>query len=59
MIRFTIHDSRSTIDEKLADKVWTLIAAAQTTHPFPVWRVSEILKWVEEGGYQKVLDQAS
>jgi len=44
-------------DENVMDKFWTLIAAAQTTHPFPVWRVSEILKWVEEGGYQKVLDQ--
>lgn len=44
-------------DESVLDKVWTLIAAAQTTHPFPVWRVSEILKWVEDGGYHKVLEQ--
>ncbi len=44
-------------DENLSDKFWTLIAAAQTTHPFPIWRVSEILKWVDDGGYQEVLDQ--
>ncbi len=46
-------------DEHILDKVWTLLAAAQSTHPFPVWRVSEILKWVEKGDYQRVLDQAS
>lgn len=44
-------------EKNWSDKVWTLIAAAQTTHPFPVWRVSEILKWVDDGGYQKALDQ--
>lgn len=46
-------------DENLSDKIWTWIAAAQTTHPFPVWRVSEILKWVNSGGYEKVLTQSS
>jgi Zn-dependent protease with chaperone function len=44
-------------DENVSDKFWTLIAASQTTHPFPVWRVSEIIKWVEEGEYRKVLEQ--
>lgn len=43
--------------ENLTDKLWALIAAAQTTHPFAVWRVSELLNWVDEGGYQKVLDE--
>jgi Zn-dependent protease with chaperone function len=43
-------------DQSIMDKIWTLIAAAQTTHPFAVWRVSEILSWVESGQYQKVLE---
>jgi Zn-dependent protease with chaperone function len=43
--------------ESLTDKFWALVAASQTTHPFAVWRVSELLHWVDEGGYQKVLDR--
>lgn len=43
-------------DERLMDKVWALIAAAQTTHPFVVWRVAELLAWVESGEYQKLLE---
>jgi hypothetical protein len=26
------------------------------THPFPVWRVSEILKWVESGEYKRLMN---
>jgi Zn-dependent protease with chaperone function len=43
-------------DEHIMDKFWALVAAAQTTHPFAVWRVSEILTWVESGEYQRVLE---
>jgi hypothetical protein len=25
------------------------------SHPFPVWRVSEILKWVESGEYKRLM----
>jgi hypothetical protein len=25
------------------------------THPFPVWRISEILKWVEGGEYKRLM----
>lgn len=32
------------------DKFWSLILAAQSSHPFPVWRISEILKWSEDSG---------
>ncbi len=42
-------------DEDFLDKMWTLIVASQSSHPFPVWRISEILKWTEdssERGYQ-------
>jgi Zn-dependent protease with chaperone function len=44
--------------ERMADKIWTIIAASGRTHPFPVWRVAEILKWVESGSYGKVLEKA-
>lgn len=38
------------------DSFWTSILASGRTHPFPVWRVSEILKWTEDPeGYERVL----
>ena len=42
-------------DEKALDKFWATILNAGQTHPFPIWRVAEILKWVEDGEYQEVL----
>jgi len=42
--------------EKMLDRFWTLIAAAGMSHPFPVWRVSEILEWVDKGDYKRVLE---
>ena len=41
--------------ERMVDKFWTIIAASGRTHPFPVWRVAEILKWVESGDYERLL----
>ena len=42
-------------DEKKLDKFWADIINAGLSHPFPIWRVSEILKWVEGGEYAEVL----
>jgi Zn-dependent protease with chaperone function len=42
-------------DEKKLDKFWTDIINAGLSHPFPIWRVSEILKWTESGEYEEVL----
>jgi hypothetical protein len=42
----------------MVDKFWTIIAASGRTHPFPVWRVAEILKWVESGEYGRLLERA-
>lgn len=44
-------------DEKKLDKFWADIINAGLSHPFPVWRVSEILKWVESGDYEKVMKE--
>lgn len=49
-------------EEDFLDKVWTLILAAQSSHPFPVWRISEILKWTEDNspkGYPALLEQGA
>jgi Zn-dependent protease with chaperone function len=45
-------------DEKKLDRFWADIISSGMTHPFPVWRISEILKWVEDGEYQRVLKEA-
>lgn len=42
-------------DQSKLDKFWADIINAGLSHPFPIWRVSEILKWVESGEYEKVM----
>ncbi len=42
-------------DENNLDNFWANIINAGQTHPFPVWRVAEILKWVESGEYENVM----
>ena len=49
-------DFQKNYDEKKLDRFWADILSSGMTHPFPVWRVSEILKWVEDGDYQKLID---
>jgi Zn-dependent protease with chaperone function len=42
-------------DESALDRFWADIINAGLSHPFPVWRVAEIFKWVESGEYAEVL----
>ena len=42
-------------DEKKLDRFWADILSSGLSHPFPVWRVSEILKWVDEGEYADLM----
>ena len=42
-------------DEKKLDRFWADILSSGLSHPFPVWRVSEILKWVDEGEYADLI----
>ena len=47
-------------EDDFLDKVWTLLLAARSSHPFPVWRISEILKWLEDErpqGYHALVQQ--
>jgi Zn-dependent protease with chaperone function len=50
-------DFQKNYDEKALDRFWADIIASGMTHPFPVWRVSEILKWVESGEYKRLMDE--
>jgi Zn-dependent protease with chaperone function len=49
-------DFQKNYDEKALDRFWADIISSGLSHPFPVWRVSEILKWVESGEYGRVLN---
>ncbi|MFL6468838.1 MAG: M48 family metallopeptidase [Pyrinomonadaceae bacterium] len=42
-------------DQKKLDKFWADILNAGLSHPFPIWRVSEVIKWVESGEYAEVM----
>ena len=42
-------------DEKFLDKFWADILTSGLSHPFPIWRVAEILKWVESGEYADLM----
>ncbi|HEX8367963.1 MAG TPA: M48 family metalloprotease [Pyrinomonadaceae bacterium] len=44
-------------DEKALDRFWADLINAGLSHPFPIWRVAEILKWVEEGEYDEVMEK--
>jgi Zn-dependent protease with chaperone function len=46
---------KKTCDEKALDKFWATIINAGQTHPFPIWRVSEIIDWAESGEYAEVM----
>jgi len=48
---------KRTCDEKALDKFWANIINAGLTHPFPIWRVSEILDWVETGQYAELMSK--
>ncbi len=48
-------DFQKNYDEKALDRFWADIIASGMTHPFPVWRVSEILKWVDSGEYKALM----
>jgi hypothetical protein len=49
-------DFQKNYDDKALDRFWADIITSGLTHPFPVWRVSEILAWVEGGEYERVLN---
>ena len=42
-------------DEKALDRFWADVITSGLSHPFPVWRVGEILKWVESGEYRALM----
>ncbi|HEX8649255.1 MAG TPA: M48 family metallopeptidase [Pyrinomonadaceae bacterium] len=48
-------DFQKNYDDKALDRFWADVISSGMTHPFPVWRVSEILKWVDSGEYKRLM----
>jgi hypothetical protein len=48
-------DFQKNYDEKALDRFWADVITSGLSHPFPVWRVSEILQWVESGEYKALM----
>ena len=48
-------DFQKNYDDNKLDKFWADIINAGRSHPFPIWRVSEILQWVESGQYADLM----
>lgn len=48
---------KKTCDEKSLDKFWATWINAGQTHPFPIWRVGEILDWVDSGHYKELMEK--
>ncbi|GAK59969.1 predicted protease [Candidatus Vecturithrix granuli] len=42
-------------DDSTLNKVYVLLQVMYQSHPFPVWRTSEILTWVKHGDYLQIL----
>lgn len=45
-------------EDNQLDSFWANIINAGQTHPFPIWRVSEIIDWAESGEYGQVMQKA-
>ena len=46
---------RKNYDSNKLDRFWADIVNAGMTHPFPIWRVAEILEWVDSGQYADLM----
>lgn len=44
-------------DESRLDRFWADVMNSGLSHPFPIWRVAEILEWVETGQYQELMEK--
>lgn len=42
-------------DEKMLDRFWADTMNAGLSHPFPIWRVAEVLEWSESEEYREIM----
>src|SRR6186713_3009991 len=44
-------------DESRLDRFWADVMNSGLSHPFPIWRVAEILEYVETGEYEALMEK--
>jgi len=49
-------DFQKNYDEKAIDRFWADVITSGLSHPFPVWRVAEVMEWVESGEYKALMN---
>jgi Zn-dependent protease with chaperone function len=49
-------DFQKNYDEKALDRFWADVITSGLSHPFPVWRVAEVMEWVESGEYKALMN---
>lgn len=42
-------------DESRLDRFWADVMNSGMSHPFPIWRVAEVIEWVEKGEYEELM----
>jgi len=42
-------------EDNALNKTYVLLQTLYRSHPFPVWRTSELLAWAREGDYLNIL----
>ena len=50
-------DFKKNYDAKRLDRFWADVMNSGLSHPFPIWRVAEILEWVETGQYTELMEK--
>ncbi len=45
-------------DESRLDRFWADVMNSGLSHPFPIWRVAEVLEYVETGEYEALMEKA-
>ena len=50
-------DFKKNYDSSRLDRFWADTMNAGLSHPFPIWRIAEILEWVETGQYQQLMEK--
>src|ERR1043165_3179064 len=50
-------DFKKNYDANRLDRFWADVMNSGLSHPFPIWRVAEVLEWVESGQYQELMEK--
>jgi hypothetical protein len=48
-------DFQKNYDEKALDRFWADVITSGLSHPFPVWRVGEVMAWMDSGEYKALM----